>query len=591
MRPSFFALFAFLFVAMLQGAVPEGGTSCLPSKPLSIFEKGVKSEYGTGKLVSVADQSFSEAVQVTTSKKPSQSYHFQLSIRGTEPIKKEDVLFLSFAARTLFSNDETGEAQIGAIIEQNSNPHTKSLETEVGIGREWKYYQFPCRVAGDLDAGRWHLSLRLGYQIQCVEIADISLKSFGKIIDIKALPSSNSGYPGREPNAAWRRPAAERIEKLRKGNVKISVLDADGRPLVGASVDLTMKRHAFGFGSAVTAKLLTEQSPDAEKYREHVTRCFSRVVFENDLKWPVWQNVQSREKVIQALDWLASHQIEVRGHCLVWPGWQRMPRHIKDLAGNPEKLRRTINDHVRDEATALAGRLIDWDVINEPFTNHDVMDILGNDVMVEWFKTARSCDPKVRLFLNDYSILTGGGRDHAHQAHFEKTIRYLVDHGAPIDGIGMQAHFGQSMTAPVKMLEILDRFAVFQLPITATEHDINTFDETVQADFTRDFLTTLFSHPSVDGILTWGFWEKSHWRPPAAYFRQDWSITPAGKEWIRLVTQEWWTKEKLTTDASGTAGTRGFLGDYEVNVTAQGKTAATSFKLPKDGTEISVRLK
>jgi len=71
-----------------------------------------------------------------------------------------------------------------------------------------------------------------------------------------------------------------------------------------------------------------------------------------------------------------------------------------------------------------------------------------------------------------------------------------------------------------------------------SRHDIDTHDEPRQADFTREFLTTVFSHPSVVAVLTWGFWEKSHWRPQSAYYRSDGSMPPAGQAWHDLVTKK-----------------------------------------------------
>ena len=62
--------------------------------------------------------------------------------------------------------------------------------------------------------------------------------------------------------------------------------------------------------------------------------------------------------------------------------------------------------------------------------------------MVDWFAAARRNLPGTPLFINDYSILSGGGQDVAHQDHYEATIAYLLEAGAPLDGIGMQGHFG-----------------------------------------------------------------------------------------------------------------------------------------------------
>lgn len=169
-------------------------------------------------------------------------------------------------------------------------------------------------------------------------------------------------------------------------------------------------------------------------------------------------------------------------------------------------------------------------------------------------------------------------------------MRFLKQGGAPINGLGMQAHFGGTPTPPDRMLAILDRFAALGLAISITEHDIDTQDEQLQADFTRDFLTVAFSHPAVVALLTWGFWENSHWRPNGAYYRSDWSLKPAGQVWLDLVTRAWWTDETIIADADGTARTRGFLGDYVITVTQGDKTASRPVTLAGSGSTLTVTL-
>ncbi len=428
------------------------------------------------------------------------------------------------------------------------------------------------------------------YDPQVVEVGGTELLSYGREMDIARLPRTRLRYEGQAADAAWRAAAQQRIEKYRKADLTVTVLDAEGKPAAGARVQVNMTRHAFGWGSAVTADLLTADTADARTYRETVATLYNKVVFENDLKWPGWERKERRATVFDAIRWLEKSNIEIRGHCLVWPSWRHLPRDVARLADNPSALRRRVGDHVTDEVSALRGKLVQWDVINEPYTNHDLMDVLGNEAMVEWFRLARQADAEVRLFINDYAILAAGGRDTAHQDHYEQTIRYLLDQKAPLGGIGLQAHFASDLTPPARLIQILDRFSRFGLPLEVTEHDINISDEQLQADYTRDFLTAVFSHPSVNGILTWGFWEGRHWRPNAAYFRRDWSLTPAGQVWIDLVRDKWWTRESGVTDAAGRFTVRGFLGQYDVEAAQGDRTAATKCTLSADEGRVTLQL-
>jgi Glycosyl hydrolase family 10 len=75
---------------------------------------------------------------------------------------------------------------------------------------------------------------------------------------------------------------------------------------------------------------------------------------------------------------------------------------------------------------------------------HDFIDILGKHAMVDWFRAARAGDPHTELFINDFTILEGEVK--AHQHDYAATIQYLIDQGAPFDGIGLQSHFPVCLT-------------------------------------------------------------------------------------------------------------------------------------------------
>jgi GH35 family endo-1,4-beta-xylanase len=350
-----------------------------------------------------------------------------------------------------------------------------------------------------------------------------------------------------------------------------------------------MRRHAFGFGSAVTAEMLLGDSPDAKQYQQHVRDLFSRVVLENDLKWQGWKG--NRQRGLDAVAWLRREGIEVRGHNLVWPGWQYLPKDVVALKDQPDALRKAIADHVTDEATALRGQLVEWDVINEPWNNHDVADVLGKDVLVDWFKLAKAADPTARLFLNDFPTLTSPAAGDAHLAGFEQILRTLIDQKAPLEGIGFQCHYKGDFTPPEQILKGLDHFATLGKPIAITEFDYDTVDEDLQADATRDLLTAAFSHPAVNEVIMWGFWESRHWRPGAALYRKDWTQKPNGKAWEDLVKKQWWTNADGKTGKDGRYGVRGFLGEYEITARLEGKSGVAKGSLKKEGGTIAVSLK
>jgi endo-1,4-beta-xylanase len=227
--------------------------------------------------------------------------------------------------------------------------------------------------------------------------------------------------------------------------------------------------------------------------------------------------------------------------------------------------------------------LTDWDVLNEPYTNTDVQAVLGDAEMASWFSQARALDPTVKLYVNDFGYLESGGYDMLHQdAMYNHIIPIILGSGA-LDGIGMQAHFDVNPTAPEQVLNVLDRFAQFGKDIKITEFSVNTTDEQLQADYTRDFLTAVFSHPSVTGFINWGFYEGAESTPAAAMIRSDWTTKPNYDVWMNLVYGEWWTDIQGTTAADGTFRTRGFLGEYDVDIAWNGGVRTVPFTVSATG--------
>ena len=234
--------------------------------------------------------------------------------------------------------------------------------------------------------------------------------------------------------------------------------------------------------------------------------------------------------------------------------------------------------------------LREWDVVNEPVHLKDLEGVLGAGAYADWFRLAAEADPEARLFVNEYSVLSSAGMDLATQRAYLELIRQIERDGGRVDGIGMQAHMGYPLTPPPLVYEILDMFAALDKPIAITEYDAADVDEAVAADYLRDFLTVVFSHPSVERFLMWGFWDGNHWKGDAPLFREDWSLKPSGQAFLDLVFDTWWTDVEGRTAADGTWAARGFLGDYAVTVTHGAEKTTQNVTLTSETGTIEVRL-
>jgi endo-1,4-beta-xylanase len=559
----------------------------LPGEALSSFQmRGAESHLGTTELIEAVGMPFPRALRVCTQVGATQEWHVQLATDTTTTIEPGDVVLTRFWVRCIESM--TGKGVVGFVFQSNQGEHENAIELRLSVGSEWVECFVPFQARQRFAAGEARVCLHVGYDRQTIELADIQVTNFGQSVRYADLPHTKLTYEGRSSTAGWRHAAAERIELYRKGNLLVEVVDTVGEPVTDATVEIALRRHTFGFGTAVSAKRINDPAPNGQVYRRFLSSLFNRATFENDLKWPeVYDGVPS--EIDEAVAWLAEQQIEIRGHNLLWPSWRWLPQQLQQYRDDPGELRRRAAEHVTQTVAHFRDRLIQWDVVNEPFSEHDLLDLLGRDVMVEWFRLARQADPQVKLFLNDYGIFGGSHGRNEHADHFYDTLWFLRDAAAPLDGIGIQSHFTADLPSPEAIFETLEHFGKLGLPIESTELTINLEDRQLQADYLRDYMTVMFSHPNVDGITIWGFGARGHWRPHSAFFEEDWSIRPMGQAFIDLVQKQWTTRTSARTNHLGRAQIRGFCGTYDVTVTTNdGRIHQATAQLARGGCHLHV---
>jgi hypothetical protein len=345
---------------------------------------------------------------------------------------------------------------------------------------------------------------------------------------------------------------------------------------------------------------------------------FNTAGFNRYLKYK--QRPRSEPHLPALFAWFQEHNIPVRGHCLMWPGgtfMNFMPPELSEMVYVPdptidwrsltkgvprEDLTRSENQAVRDlcakmiEEASRQWPVFEWDVINETRDNHVVQDLVGNDVIVDWFHVARrnTVDRDAGLYLNEYRVISDPSPEviTSNMKQYEQQIRYLLDQVAPISGIGFQSRF-HARTSPEIIYRRLCYFEQFNLPYAATEFEMN---DTVGGEFERAAMTerammVLFSHRLVNGIYAWSLLAQDQGGPGhRAILEDDCRLKLRGKVWMYLMKNRWWTDESMTTDANGTVRLRGFKGHYEVTVGKNAAASSTQISLTNNA-DIEVRAK
>jgi endo-1,4-beta-xylanase len=362
--------------------------------------------------------------------------------------------------------------------------------------------------------------------------------------------------------------------------------------------DLKIKPvHRVVFGSAIVARELSELVRN-NRYRTIVSD-YNQVVFENDLKWRQWEESKTNNHgtyrmdwTTEALQWLNKNEITVSGHYLAWAPIDRNPFY-QQHKDNPEVFRKLLFDHIEGKLNATKEYILEWDAINHIVAYHEsgtrLDHIYGKEIYLDILNFAHKIHPEARLYVNESGILANRWNSETIRDEYYEIIRYLMENDAPLHGIGFMNHFnGTSESTTEQITAILDRFSEFGLPLKITEFDYQLGERGKrysasakglqrQADFTEQFLYTVASHHSVEGIIFWGFWEGRHWYPGAALYDKDWYIRPNGEVWNRFVEDYLWLEKMLNTDDSVQISFTALPGSYQLVITAENSSADTVF--------------
>lgn len=495
------------------------------------------------------------------------------------------------------------DLSLGRMRPDNS-PETRFRHIFVA-GEQWESFTIPVPAFRE-DLNEWAIVLSPSFFEQPVELRNFRIRSRrpGESLEPPLV------YAGQAADAPWRRIANERIRTHRMSDLNIRVVDPLGNPVEGARVSVNQLRHAYPFGTAAVGSRITDADitfrdpnmtreqflKDNLRYRAELKRLFNYVVFENDLKWPFWSGNKgnfSQDTTLRAFDWLRNNDLPAKGHTLIWASWRMTPDWLEPLKDNPAALQAAILRHIRDAAAATRNHTHAWDVLNEPMSHRDIIELLGHDAVAEWFRTARAELPGQKLLLNEFDIVGNGGN-----ANRRRNLYRLIDDlrkaDALPDTLGLQSHFwSDRLTPPERIWEILDEVhAATGLPLAATEFDTNFPNDQVQADYTRDFLTAWFSHPATNSFIMWGFWGGAHWfGERGAMFMRDWTPKPNLAAYEQLVFKDWWTRADLTTDSAGATSVRAFHGRHEIRVELDGRPASVRrVDLPAGGLDIEIIL-
>jgi len=533
-----------------------------------------------GSQVAVTKENEMDIIRFVTETQPKFIYNHATSLPlHKDKLKNGAVVLLSFQAITEKSSEETGEAKLLLQLKQ-SGSFKQNLDRTLNIGSVWKQYYIPFQTTQNVSAIDLGVTLQYGFEPQTIALKNIKFEVFPEGMLLQDLPKTEVTYKGMEADAQWRTDANARIEQIRKGDFKIEVTQ-DGKPVPDAQIEVELKRHYFPFGVAMDAEEILHNEEKYNRFKD----AFGLTVLANDLKIKRWSRKENRETTLQTLDKLKADGISVKGHVLIWPGFQYNPSSIKKLKNNPEKLEKAIKSHVYNVLDATEGKVTHWDVANETYTNRDFQNILGSEeLLYDGFRILRNRQPNVGRFTNEYGIISKGGIDTQKQQWYYEYIKRVDENtNGAIQGIGIQSHMGTDLTPPEKVLSLLSYYASLGKRISISEFTMDETDPKIREQYTRDFMIATFSHPNVSEFLFWGF-QDDDGRGKVDIYEEDGSIGEMGKAYFSLVQGDWKTTLSRKLNPQGQLSDRGFYGLYSYKIKVDGVEKTGSFEVTPNAT-------
>lgn len=378
------------------------------------------------------------------------------------------------------------------------------------------------------------------------------------------------------------------IEKHRKADAKIHVLDASGRPVPGVKVSVEQTYHDFLFGCNIYMFDRYGNEAQNAAYKQRFAELFNYATIGFYWRWYEPQRGQPNyEYTDKVVTWCQDHGIRMKGHPLLWGDQAGVPTWSQGQPP-PEVQRQRVTGIMQ----RYRGKIELWEVVNEP--SH-----LAEPKIDEPYRWAREANPGDCLIVNDYHVLADGCPG------FLRLLTAAKQNDVPFDGIGIQAHEPRTMRFPLdRVQEILDQYATFGKGLHITEftpassgqkitgsHRDGVWDEAAQADYAVKFYRVCFAHPAVRAITWWDLCDQGSWLPGGGMLRADMSPKPVYEQLRRLIHEEWKTSVTATTDDDGRFACRGFLGTYRLVLQMPEGRVEREVRLTKDGPpEIVVRL-
>ena len=380
--------------------------------------------------------------------------------------------------------------------------------------------------------------------------------------------------------------AAADIERNRKGDVDVTIVDGNGAPLSGVAVAFQQTANDFIFGAHPLGRNGSYDPRLADRMREaginesYVTARWGLIEpRQGELDWG---NIDAYQRPLDQ----RQAGFGLLGALSLWftPNEDFFPHFLRS-AGFPG-LRDAVYRYAFSLAQRYAGSIDIWELNELNLAAANVFHLDWNqriEIGRVFASAVKAGNPKAQIMSGSLAL--------AYDSPDSQPLSELLGAGLPADMVGLELYQAGVNTDGVGVVgldlvtidRLLAQYAAFGKPIVVKEFSApsaqvdgsswwhRAWDEGLQAEFATKVYTIAFSKRLLCGITwSWGVSDADAYiqhgglvdekmRPKEAYFA------------LQTLLASWRTRGISTTDAAGNVAWRGFAGTYQLTVARDGR--------------------
>jgi len=396
--------------------------------------------------------------------------------------------------------------------------------------------------------------------------------------------------------------ATQDIDRYRKGDVSIRVVDGKGRPLQ-ANVTVSQISHDFLFGAEANPP---QTETESDGYKTLIEAGVNYVLL--NLHWfktepTLGNHVEQSWQPLSNIALLRNMGFTLGGEGLVCtePGPSVWDTGLLNLSF--DELKAKVYEHVNRLVSEYSGHIVRWVVFANVgleqtymgFSREQFMDLMRTGIAA-----VRDADPhaEVLIYHDDpdawNSAHVRGGYEDMYTTEPYTFISRLGENGLDVNGTALAFNYGSidegdpwQYTIEYQFRDlalisrVLDWYQTLSEPIHITEFSVpgnysssvgywhrRSWDEELQAEWVQKFYTIAFSKSLVKEITYYNAQDTGFQKSKLGLIDSNSAPRRSFYALKGLITGKWTTHLEMKTDINGETRFRGFAGNYNITVSA-----------------------